>query len=209
MEVADEAARGEDELGRAVQAAKRGDDDGFRHAFRAVQPALLRYLTVLVGADAEDIASETWAQVCRGLGRFDGDGDGFRAWVVTIGRHRAIDHLRAHRRRGTDPAPPEAMLDLPAPDDPAAAALETVGTEAALARIRCLPPDQAEAVLLRVVIGLDAKSAGRVLGKRPGAVRTASYRGLRRLAAQLEETQDEAEPVFGAGVTHPRLSPLT
>ena len=34
--------------------------------------------------------------------------------------------------------------------------------------------------MLRVVMGLDAKSAGAVLGKRPGAVRSAAQRGLRR-----------------------------
>ncbi len=51
--------------------------------------------------------------------------------------------------------------------------------------MRALPRDQAEAVLLRVVVGLDGPAAARVLGKRPGAVRTAAYRGLRRLARQL------------------------
>jgi RNA polymerase sigma-70 factor (ECF subfamily) len=36
-------------------------------------------------------------------------------------------------------------------------------------------------------MGLDAESAGRVLGKKAGAVRTASYRGLRKLATRLEQ----------------------
>jgi len=40
-------------------------------------------------------------------------------------------------------------------------------------------------VLLRAVVGLDAASAAAVLGKRPGAVRTASSRGLRTLARRL------------------------
>jgi len=40
-------------------------------------------------------------------------------------------------------------------------------------------------VLLRVVVGLDAASAAEVLGKRSGAVRTAAYRGLKRLAERL------------------------
>jgi RNA polymerase sigma-70 factor (ECF subfamily) len=42
-------------------------------------------------------------------------------------------------------------------------------------------------VLLRTVIGLDAKSAGAVLGKSAGAVRTSAYRGLKSLAAMLEQ----------------------
>ncbi|HTX28443.1 MAG TPA: sigma factor-like helix-turn-helix DNA-binding protein, partial [Streptosporangiaceae bacterium] len=45
---------------------------------------------------------------------------------------------------------------------------------------------QAEAVLLRAVLGLDAATAAKVLGKRPGAVRTAAYRGLHTLATRLD-----------------------
>jgi RNA polymerase sigma-70 factor, ECF subfamily len=51
--------------------------------------------------------------------------------------------------------------------------------------------------LLRAVLGLDAARAAEVLGKRPGAVRTAAYRGLRTLARQLERRQDDS------GVTQP------
>jgi RNA polymerase sigma-70 factor (ECF subfamily) len=45
-------------------------------------------------------------------------------------------------------------------------------------------------VLLRVVVGLDGPAAARVLGKRPGAVRTAAHRGLKRLARELGEAPD-------------------
>jgi RNA polymerase sigma-70 factor (ECF subfamily) len=60
--------------------------------------------------------------------------------------------------------------------------------------IATLPRDQAEAVLLRVVLGLDAEAAGQVLGKRAGAVRTAAHRGLRRLARQLEQQAAAVAP---------------
>jgi RNA polymerase sigma-70 factor (ECF subfamily) len=42
-------------------------------------------------------------------------------------------------------------------------------------------------------MGLDAKSAGRVLGKRPGAVRTAAYRGLQALAAAVQPAAEHQE----------------
>jgi len=66
------------------------------------------------------------------------------------------------------------------------AAEEALSTSGAIELIASLPPDQAEAVLLRAVVGLDAKSAGAVLGKRPGAVRVAAHRGLKTLATRLE-----------------------
>jgi RNA polymerase sigma-70 factor, ECF subfamily len=174
-----------DDLSFAVEAALAGRDEGFRTLYRAVQPGLLRYLKALVGADAEDVASETWLHIVRDLRSFKGDGEAFRRWAVTIGRHRAMDHLRRHQRRPSIAMPVDALTDLTAGDDTAAAAIETLTTDRALAMIASLPQDQAEAVLLRVVVGLDAASAAEVLGKRSGAVRTAAYRGLKRLAERL------------------------
>lgn len=139
-----------------------------------------------MGADCEDVAAETWLQVCRDLHTFDGDGDGFRGWVMTIGRHRALDQVRARGRRPVAAYPAEFLSATAGPDDTAGAAAESMSTAAALQLVATLPADQAEAVLLRAVIGLDAASAGRVLGKRPGAVRMATHRGLRTLARQLE-----------------------
>ncbi len=54
-----------------------------------------------------------------------------------------------------------------------------------------MPPDQAEAVLLRAVLGLDAQTAGEVLGKRAGAIRTAAHRGLRTLHKKLAAGEPE------------------
>jgi RNA polymerase sigma-70 factor (ECF subfamily) len=69
--------------------------------------------------------------------------------------------------------------------DVAAHVEEMFSTEEALALIRRLPRDQAEAVLLRHVAGLDVPRTAEVLGKRPGTVRVAAHRGLKRLAEML------------------------
>lgn len=175
-----------DDLDAAVLGACEGDEPAFTAVYRELQPRLVRYLHVLVGSDADDVAAETWAQVCRDLQSFSGDAAGFRGWLFTIGRHRALDHLRAQGRRPSFAVPAERLVAIPAGTDTAAQAAEAISTAAAVALIATLPTDQAEAVLLRAVVGLDAASAARVLGKRPGAVRTAAHRGLRTLAARLE-----------------------
>jgi RNA polymerase sigma-70 factor, ECF subfamily len=182
------------DLSQSVLEAQRGDPDAFRELYRDIQPRLLRYLSALVGHDAEDVASETWLHVARDIQGFQGNSDGFRGWVATIARHRATDHLRRHGRRPqVIPVPVEALSHLAGRDDTAARALDTVSTDAAITLIASLPPDQAEAVLLRVVIGLDAESAGQVLGKRAGAVRTAAYRGIRKLGEYLDQASDEGD----------------
>ncbi|MFI9639725.1 RNA polymerase sigma factor [Micromonospora sp. NPDC051925] len=195
-----------DDLTEAVVAAQAGDEESFRFLYRSLQPGLLRYLTALVGPEAEDVASEAWLQISRDLSRFTG-GE-FRAWVVTIARNRAMDHLRRQRRRPSLPVPVQALSDLAGDADTAERAGETIGTESALALIATLPPREAEAVLLRAVIGLDAETAGRVLGRRPGAVRTATHRGLRRLAALLDRG-DAPQPSDDERVTPPRPRPTS
>ncbi|RNL62401.1 RNA polymerase sigma factor [Nocardioides marmoriginsengisoli] len=161
----------------------RGDDEAFRIMYRSIQPRLVRYLSALVGQnDAEDVSSDTWAHVCRDLAKFSGDADGFRGWVTTIGRHRALDHLRTKGRRPVTAGPIEDFPDRPTLEDVESAVAEILSTADAIELIGSLPPEQAEAVLLRAVMGLDAKAAGKILGRSPGAVRTAAYRGLRTLA---------------------------
>ncbi|MEV8555287.1 RNA polymerase sigma factor [Streptomyces sp. NPDC051917] len=173
------------ELGAAVARAQDGDETAFAVAYRIVQPALLGYLRGLVGEDAEDVASEAWLEIARDLRRFKGDGAGFRGWTATIARHRALDHLRRRRVRPQAAPLEQDALELPGRLDTHDQALESLSTARALELVHSLPRDQAEAVLLRVVVGLDGPAAARVLGKRPGAVRTAAHRGLKRLARQL------------------------
>jgi RNA polymerase sigma-70 factor, ECF subfamily len=179
------------DLGGAVGRAQQGDAEAFRLLYRDIQPRLLRYLHTLAGQDAEDIASETWLQVTRDLPAFTGTYDGFRGWVTTIARHRALDHLRRTTRRPPALAlPAEDLAARPAPADTAQTALDTVATQNAVALIATLPRDQAEAVLLRAVLGLDAATAGHILGKRPGAIRTAAHRGLKTLHKRLDDDPD-------------------
>jgi RNA polymerase sigma-70 factor, ECF subfamily len=177
-----------------VAAAQAGDPQAFAELYRDIQPRLLRYAMGLVGQDAEDVTAEAWLQIVRDLHGFDGDLDAFRGWTARIVRNRALDHVRAHARRPLQAADLGAELNHPLAEDAASAAAERNSTAAAIALIATLPQDQAEAVLLRAVMGLDAASAGRVLGKRPGAVRVAAHRGLRTLARRLaerERTSDE------------------
>ncbi len=179
---------GPDPLDAVVEQMLAGDERAFRTVYRAVQPALLRYLTVLVGrTDAEDVASEAWTQAFRDLDRFSGDADGFRGWITTIGRNRALDHLRRSRRRPTDERSVEELVDLLDDADVEGDTLGRVHSQAAIALVASLPRDQAEAIMLRTVLGFDAPTAARILGKRPGAVRAASHRGLKQLAKKITE----------------------
>ena len=180
----------DDDLGADVTAARAGDQAAFARIYRSLQPRLMRYASGLVGQDAEDVTAEAWLQIARDLESFSGDFDAFRGWTARIVRNRALDQLRARARRPVEPSDVPELLDRPADDDTAGAASDNISTAAAIALIATLPREQAEAVLLRAVVGLDAVTAGQVLGKRPGTVRVAAHRGLKTLARRLESGGD-------------------
>jgi RNA polymerase sigma-70 factor (ECF subfamily) len=181
------------ELNEAVKAAQSGDEDAFRFLYRSLQPGLLRYLTALVGADAEDVASEAWLQISRDLPSFTG-GE-FRAWTVTIARNRAMIlrrrastglpvPIRPRGWRGSDTASGPARPSEPRRRSPH----------------RLLPPRRSRRCC-QAVIGLDTRPPdGYWVGGR--AVRTAAHRGLRRLATLLDRSED-ASPTAGIA-TPPR-----
>jgi RNA polymerase sigma-70 factor (ECF subfamily) len=168
-----------------LAAAQAGSEVAFSRLWRDGNPALLRYLRVIAPSASEDIAAETWVQVIRGLTAFRGNEQAWRAWLFTTARRRAIDEGRRMTRRQESPLDDMGPGQLPAVADSADVALERLGTRSALALLATLPPLQAEVILLRVVAGLDTDAVARLVGRRPGAVRVASHRGLRRLAEIL------------------------
>jgi RNA polymerase sigma-70 factor (ECF subfamily) len=167
----------------ALSAARQGDVRAVAALWRELQPALLRYLRAVDPAAAEDLASDTWLEVTRRLDRFSGGEREFRSWLFTIARHRLIDSRRRAARHRT--APVAWLPDRPGVDDPAADVLVDLSTRASLRLVSQLPPDQAEAVRLRVLAGLDTDRVAELMGKQPGNVRVLSHRGLRNLARRL------------------------
>ena len=177
-----------------MRAAACGDETAFARLWRDGQPPLLRYLRVITSEGAEDVASEVWLEVSRGLPKFRGGEGEFRRWLFTTARRRVIDLRRYTARHPMLVTSDPRDLDRAAPSDTAAMALERMSTEAALELIGNLPREQAEIIVLRVIAGLDATQVARIIGKRPGAVRVAAHRGLRALAARLSTTHDQGVP---------------
>ena len=105
-------------------ASKGGDESAFAALWRWLHPPLVRWLAVVAGDDADDIASEVWLAVARTLDGFEGGDQQFTAWVFTIARRRVIDgrgagpgdrdrdrstaSIRPTRRSGLRCAPPRS-----------------------------------------------------------------------------------------------------
>ena len=164
-----------------ISRAKEGAPDALASLWRAHNPALLRYFRGRLGDGAEDLAQQTWLDAARNLGRFEGDEVDFQRWLFTIGRRRLVDEQRRRGRRG-------AVLQAEPPDSPtddwSYGLIDDL--DRALALVRRLPGDQADAVLLRIVADLDVAQVAAIMGRNESSVRLLVHRGLRRLERLVE-----------------------
>lgn len=108
----------------------------------------------------------------------------FRPWLFTLVRHRTIDELRRRTWR-LDPSawPPGADRDNSHVDWPR--------LMDAIRMLRLLPRENSEAIALVKYVGLTTAEAARELGISESALKARLQRGLKAIAALLEE-EDES-----------------
>ncbi len=134
--------------------------------------------------EAEEVAQEALLRVWRQADRYDAGRGTPAAWVLTIARHAAIDHLR--RRRG-DAVPSSPVVDAfvgTVDDDPGDRAVNRVARSEVCAALRLLPPDQRSAIWLTYFAGYTHREAAQALSIPLGTVKSRirlGLRGLRRL----------------------------
>jgi len=176
----------------AVALAAQGDGLGVtalydRHA-RALYLLALRI--VQIDAEAEDVVQEVFAQVCRQAGRYDAARGTVLAWLLTITRTRAIDHVRARRRRGGDEwrrVSEAAAANLAAPG--VNQEVQTLTAEE-IQRVRRalgeLSAEQRRAIELAYYEGLSQSEIAEQLAEPLGTVKSRIRTAMQRLRGALE-----------------------
>jgi RNA polymerase sigma-70 factor (ECF subfamily) len=175
-------------FGTVLAEARAGAASGLEAIYRDLAPPVLGYLRGQGAAEPEDLASEVFVGVVRGLQRFSGDEPAFRAWVFSIAHRRLVDERRRLARRReelTDPAEMSGFLSRALVGDAEAEALESLGSGVGKA-LKALSPDQRAVVLLRILADLSVADVASILGKSQGAVKTLQRRALRSLVRELE-----------------------
>jgi RNA polymerase sigma factor (sigma-70 family) len=168
--------------------ARAGAPSAFGAIYRDLAPAVLGYLRGQGAAEPEDLASEVFVGIVRGLDRFTGDERAFRAWVFSIAHRRLVDERRRLARRReelTDPGDLGGLVSAALVGDAEAEALESLGSGVGSA-LRALSPDQRGVILLRILADLSVADVASILGKSQGAVKTLQRRALRALLRALE-----------------------
>ena len=167
-----------------LEGAQHGDEEAFARLWREFHPGLLRYLRIKAAPVSEDLAADIWVRVLKALPGFEGDEQGFRGWLYTTARNRLTDWYRSGERR-IDVIEHASLVVLPSATNVEEEAAENSATDRAIALIAELPPDQAEAVMLRIVAGMDVARVASIMGRTPGSIRVLCHRGLRRLEQRL------------------------
>lgn len=155
------------------------------------QGRLLRFVRRWASSehDAEDITQDAFVEAWRCLHRYD-DRWRFSTWLYTIASRRAASHYR--RRKDTT-----SVLIERCEDDGAASPGQAIEASEQRSRMwqlaeALLSDEQRTALLLKYAEGMTAAEIGRVLGKRPVAVRVMLFRARERLAAELDLEEGES-----------------
>jgi RNA polymerase sigma-70 factor, ECF subfamily len=167
--------------------AREGDHDAASRFVRGTQQQVWRMLVVLSDRGiAEDLTQETYARAFRALPSFRAEST-VRAWLLSIARRVAADHLRAARARPrTDP-------DVSVEDAGASVVSgdfsESVVLHSVVAR---LDPERRLAFVLTQMLGLSYLEAAQVCGCPVGTIRSRVARARDDLVRRLTDHEPAA-----------------
>jgi len=153
---------------------------------------------ILQDADeAEDIVEETFWQAWRMASRYDPRRSAAATWLVMIARSRALDRLRALRRRAAWTSAPSTTLTLL--DEAAAAGPRLPGAQPdrterdseLVSALGALPPEQREALELAFFGGLSHAEIAATTAQPLGTVKTRIRLAMQKLRQRLAHLREE------------------
>src|SRR5215467_2730175 len=174
----------------------RGDREAFSRfydGFAGLAFGLIRRI-VRDPAASEEVLQEVFWQIWREAARYDPRRGSPEAWVVMRAKTRAIDRLRAMRRREKTfvaPADDSLTRSTEEPAENPGVAVETRGL--VRSALNALPESQRRVVELAFFEGLTQSEIAGRLGEPLGTVKTRARLGLERLKSLITR-EEPARP---------------
>jgi RNA polymerase sigma-70 factor (ECF subfamily) len=136
---------------------------------------------------AEDLAQEALTKAWRNAGAYDARRGAVATWLLTITRNLAIDALRLHRARPSEPHP-MLTFDIPSQDPgPAESAVVADTARGVRGAVALLPVDQRRALVLSAFYGRTAKEIADMEGIPLGTAKTRIRAGMIKLRGLLDQ----------------------
>lgn len=171
-----------------LHAAQAGAPWACQRIYDDLRRPVLAYVALRRVRDADDVTSEVFLHVFRGLGGFVGSQADFRAWVFAIARRRVHDAWRAVARRVAE-AELTPGLDVQA-GDVEEDALTRLGLAAYASVLDELTADQRDVVLLRVLGDQSLEQVAATLGRSVASVKALQHRALHALRRAIEASPE-------------------
>lgn len=174
-----------------VAQLRRGDASALEPLLARYQNRLYRYLLRLVRepSEAEDLFQQTWVRVVEKIDKFDPRRN-FEAWLFTLARNLAIDHLRRLRPQSLDePLPSGTTMGETLPSDaqpPFEGVLQRERSSRIARAMETLPVIYREVLALRFEEEMKLEEIAAVLSCPLSTVKTRLRRGLEGLRSGLE-----------------------
>lgn len=145
----------------------------------------LAYRVLGDGTDAEDVVQESFMALWRQADRIDPNRGRLTAYLLTIVHRRAIDALRARRRREIRTITLEPELDAQDTLDVEAAALASLDGARVRAHVEQLPPEQRRVIELAFFEGYTHAEIAQRLQLPLGTVKSRIRLGMEKLRDAL------------------------
>ena len=134
--------------------------------------------------EAEDVTQNVFAKLMTAIQRYEERDVAFAAWITTVARNVALDHVRARRQ-----IPVEEVRTSDEGHEQTGFERSQCLREA----LRQLPAEQREVLVLRHIAGLSPREIADRLGKSEGSIHGLHHRGRGALKAALREL--DAAPI--------------
>ena len=149
------------------------------------QPVYSLVAHLLKDADgAEDVVEETFWQIWLRAASYDASRGTVRTWILTIGRSRALDRIRSHRRNREDVTTDLSLVRDPGAD-PARQAEGAERRQLVYSALCELPEDQRRALELAYFGGLSQSEIASSLSEPLGTIKTRMRLGMQKLRDRL------------------------
>ena len=175
---------------RLIAQAQKGDEEAVTLLYETHVDAIFQYIRYRVDSKstAEDLTSEVFLRMVRGLAGYRDQGLPFRAWIFRIAANLIIDYYR-QRKKGSDiPLSDEHESDETDPFERMAQSEEQQQLQLA---IRTLPEAYQDLLLLRFVENLPHTEIAQIMNKSADALRAMQHRALKALAEQYTQLGDQ------------------
>jgi len=145
--------------------------------------------------EAEDVVEETFWQAWRKASSYEPSRGAVSTWLLTIGRRRALDRLRARvRRREESMTQIGGLADVASPlPDPFQVTEGSERRSHVLAAFRGLPDEQREVLELGYFQGLSQTESAQRTGQPLGTVKTRMRLAMQKLREPLSMYRESAE----------------